>query len=143
MRTSAFYSFELITNMSYLMLLSTTACGADLVYWILCLSLAKLVLVGHSKSYRMPLTDVANFLFFLTLHIWVTEYGMWILPTHSCQPQAMYYVIFTLHHNSWMHTASYEPCLCFKLVQCILQIYLCQTGDRVDLQTQDSSIQDV
>ena len=27
-----------------------TACGVDLVYWILCLSLGKLVLVGHSKS---------------------------------------------------------------------------------------------
>ena len=30
-------------------LLTTTACGVDLVYWILRLSLGKLVLVGHSS----------------------------------------------------------------------------------------------
>ena len=30
-------------------LLMTTACGVDLVYWILWLSLGKLVLVGHSS----------------------------------------------------------------------------------------------
>ena len=33
--TSAFYSFKIITNVSYLMLLSTIACGVDLVYQIL------------------------------------------------------------------------------------------------------------
>ena len=43
-----FNSFELITNpMSYLMLVSTTACSVDLVYWILWLILGMLVLVGN------------------------------------------------------------------------------------------------
>ena len=37
--------------MSYLMLVSTTACGVDLVCWILWLSLGILVLVGHSSEY--------------------------------------------------------------------------------------------
>ena len=70
--TSAFYGFE--SNNQYVLptaiLLLTTACGVDLVYWILWLSLGKLVLVGHSKSISNA-TD-ANFLFALTLHIQVT-----------------------------------------------------------------------
>ena len=50
--TSAFYGFE--SNNQYVLpnaivLLKTTACGVDLVYWILWLSLGKLVLVGHSS----------------------------------------------------------------------------------------------
>ena len=63
---SAFYSFENDNNQRVLpnatVLLTTTACGVDLVYWILWLSLGKLVLVGHSNQYIECHNDVANFL---------------------------------------------------------------------------------
>ena len=82
--TSAFYSFELSNNQYVLpiaiMLLSTTACGVDLVYWMLWLMLGKLVLVGHFELiYWIPFNEVANFILPLTLHIRVMEYGMSII----------------------------------------------------------------
>ena len=54
------------TNNQYVLpnaiiLLSTVACGVDLVYWILWLVLGKLVLVGHFKvTYGMSLTEPVN-----------------------------------------------------------------------------------
>ena len=60
--------------MSYLTLLSTTACGVDLVYWILWLSLGKLVLLDHLSVNISNVTDVANF-----LHSYVAYPGLFLI----------------------------------------------------------------
>ena len=66
---SDFYSFALITNKSYLALSNTsyalmnTACGVDLVYWMLWPMQGMLVLVGFKMTYQIPLTSES-------MHMW-------------------------------------------------------------------------
>ena len=120
--TSAFYSFE--SNNQYVLptaILSyaTTACGVDLVYWILWPTLGKLVLVGHSKSISNAInTDVANSTFLLRCIsglLLVLEYGMsisynTILSTndgYTCLLILIIIIIFVTHR----HISPLSSCL--------------------------------